>query len=242
MFEGQPQPQSLSRKVGTHRCSLPLCLPPVCLRRPVPLLPSATALSAAIPLADHTLDLFADVVVVRSQCTLSAPRDTAISIATATVAVSIISRRETAGGDCSVDEDVVIPSFLRLSRCAQLNTRRLWNADGQCSTQRFTLCLPSFCDVPLPSRASRRLMLQILPASLMTNPIVMMGHPVLVVLRQASCSTSQSLPPPSQDSLTPQRIRWRLVGGLLCVCSYYAPHVKGMYPAPHIHEHLATAY
>ena len=24
----------------------------------------------------------------------------------------------------------MIPSFLRLSRCAQLNTRRLWNADG----------------------------------------------------------------------------------------------------------------
>ena len=31
----------------------------------------------------------------------------------------------------------------------------------------------------------------------------MMGHPVLVAPRQASCSTSQSLPPPSQDSLTP---------------------------------------
>ena len=46
-------------------------------------------------------------------------------------------------------------------------------------------------------------MLRILPASLMTNPIVMMGHPVLVAPRQASCSTSQSLPPPSQDSLTP---------------------------------------
>ena len=48
------------------------------------------------PLADHPLRLFADVVAVRSQCTLSAPRDTGIHIATATIAVSIISRQETA--------------------------------------------------------------------------------------------------------------------------------------------------
>ena len=71
------------------------------------------------------------------------------------------------------------------------------------STQRSTLCLPSFCDVPSPSCVSRRLMLQIFPASLMTNPIVTMDHPARVTPKQASCFTSQSLPPASQDSQTP---------------------------------------
>ena len=103
------------------------------------------------------------------------------------------------GGDCSVDEDVVIPSFLRPSRCAQLNTRRLWHADGTVHVAFHALSTLLL----RRSRASKRLMLRTLPASLMTNPIVMMGHPVLVAPRQSSCSTSQSLPPPSQDSLTP---------------------------------------
>ena len=80
----------------------PVLPPSLCSSR-VPPPPHATPSvrdrpPVAIPLADHPLGLFAGVVAVRSQCTLSAPRDIAISIATATVAVSIISRRETAWG------------------------------------------------------------------------------------------------------------------------------------------------
>ena len=66
-------------------------------------------------------------------------------------------------------------------------------------------------------------MLRILPASLMTNPIVMMGHPVLVA--EAGFLLHESVTTATIPGLPDaQRIRWRFVDGILCVCSYYATH------------------
>ena len=59
------------------------------------------------------------------------------------------------------------------------------------------------CRWHCPRSVSRSVSIVVAGLCHMTNPVVMMGHPVLVAPRQASCSTSQSLPPASQDSLTP---------------------------------------
>ena len=74
--------------------------------------PSDSFRSAAIRLADHPLGLFVDVVAVRSQCTLSAPRDTLqIPLPQRPLQFPSFLVGKRRGGDCSVDGDVVIPRF-----------------------------------------------------------------------------------------------------------------------------------
>ena len=117
----------------------------------------------------------------------------------------------------------MIPSFLLLSRCAQLNTRRLWNADGTVhaafqALSTFLLrrsiavaCIqethaPDFAGLPddQPYRYDGS-------SSVGGSEAGFLFH------ESVTTATIPGLP----DA---QRIRWRLVGGLLCVCSYYALH------------------
>ena len=159
------------------------------LSHPVPLVPQRP-----IPLADHTLSLFVGVLAFRSQCTLNAPRGIAIPESDA---VSTISHRETAWATVPLTRMHISPSF----------PLRTTQHPSSLFTQRFTLCLPSCCNVPSLSRVSRR-------------------HMVLVAPKRASCSTSQLHT--SWRSYHPQRRHQCLVacvppvpGGTVIVTCFY---------------------
>ena len=124
------------------------------------------------------------------------------------------------GGDVSVDEDI------RFSSCAQLNTRRLWNAgtvhaafhglaDILLQLSINVVCIQETQETHAPDFAS-------LPGD---QPFVYDG-PSNTGGCEAGFLFHESIRVSTVPGVTnTQRIRWRLVSGLVCVCSLYAPHI-----------------
>ena len=113
---------------------------------------------------------------------------------------------------------------IRFSSCAQLNTRRLWNADGTVHAAfhgladillQLSIYVVCIQETHAPDFAS-------LPGD---QPFVYDG-PSNTGGFEAWFFFHESIRASTVPGVTDtQRTPWRLVSGLVCVCSFYAPHV-----------------
>ena len=128
------------------------------------------------------------------------------------------------GGVVCVDEVVVNPRSHRLSCCAQLNTRHFVVRRWHCPRCFPTVCLPFCYDVPLAVvciQETHAPAFAALPNDQpyrYDGPCDSGGSEAGFLFHETVTATSI---PGLPDTL---RIRWRLMSGRICVCSFYAPH------------------